>query len=431
MAGPVEKTGDITVYCSFTQFVDIEGVVPNPRSPNKHSADQVKLLAKLIKAHGWRAPITVSNRSGFVVRGHCRLLSARLLKLDQVPVDYQDYKSEAEEYADLIADNRVAEFAEIDDVALVDMLRDLDSFGYDLNLTGYTGEDLDAIFAAAQGEVEVQEDEFDIDAAAAEIKEPITKRGDLWLLGKHRLLCGDSTKAEDVRRLMDGKRAILFSTDPPYLVDYDGMNHPSSKYGKDKNKDWSKIYGQPADWDESGQTDTLYDGFIKTAIEEAILPNAAWYCWHAAKRQALLEAVWNKYGAFLHQTIIWVKNNPVLTRSWYMWQHEPCFFGWIKGNKPPRTATNYPHSVWPVDNVRPGQKTEHPTSKPIKLFTIPMEQHTNPGDICYEPFCGSGSQIIAAEQLDRICYAIEVKPIFCDVIIRRWERFTGKKGARL
>ena len=170
----------------------------------------------------------------------------------------------------------------------------------------------------------------------------MTKPGDIWLLGRHRLLCGDSTRAADVLRLMDGKRAILFSTDPPYLVDYDGTNHPhkwnaSDEEKKRKNKDWSGTYG--IDWDDSKQGPEFYEAFIKAAVEYAIEPNAAWYCWHASRNQAMLEAVWDKFGAFVHQQIIWVKDRPIL----YMWQHEPCFYGWRDGEVMGRTAKhNWP-----------------------------------------------------------------------------------------
>ena len=145
----------------------------------------------------------------------------------------------------------------------------------------------------------------------------------------------------------------------------------------------------------------------------------------------MLEAVWQRYGAFVHQQIIWVKDRPVLTRSWYMWQHEPCLFGWIKGKKPERLSSDHPSSVWSVPTIAPGTKTEHPTSKPVELFAIPILQHTKPGEICYEPFSGSGTQFIAAEQAGRICFGIERSPIFCDVIVKRWEQLTELKAERI
>lgn len=249
------------------------------------------------------------------------------------------------------------------------------------------------------------------------------KRGQLWEIpsstvpGKaHRLLCGDATDADDVTRVMAGERAALFATDPPYLVDYDGTNHPHKWNEPDKNKDWSESY---QDWDDSTQGETLYNGFIRRAVELAIAPDAAWYCWHASRRQALLESIWQRYGAFVHQQIIWVKDRPILTRSWYMWQHEPCFFGWVKGQKPPRRADDYPPTVWALPTVPAGERTDHPTSKPVELFSLPMRQHTVVGDVCYEPFAGSGSQHVAGEQTGRLVYGLELQPQYVAVILER------------
>jgi len=250
-----------------------------------------------------------------------------------------------------------------------------------------------------------------------------TARGQLWLIESlslpgrwHRLLCGDSTSREDVTRVMDGQRALLFATDPPYLVDYDGTNHPHAWNKPDTNKDWDDSYH---DWDDAAQGADLYEGFIAAAVEIAIVENAAWYCWHASVRQALLEHIWNQHGAFLHQQIIWVKDRPILTRSWYMWQHEPCLMGWVKGHKPPRYSETFQYTVWEVPTVPAGEKTDHPTSKPIELFAIPMQQHTRIGDLCYEPFAGSGSQFVAGEQHGRLVYGLELQPEFVAVILER------------
>lgn len=242
------------------------------------------------------------------------------------------------------------------------------------------------------------------------------QRGQIWQVGRHRVMCGDSTSAEDVGRLMGGEKAVLFATDPPYLVDYDGTNHPHKWSEPDKNKDWS---GEYDDWDSSEQGEALYEGFISVALEVAIVEDAAWYCWHASRNQAMLERIWEENGAFVHQQIVWVKDRPVLTRSWYMWQHEPCFFGWIRGKKPKRIADDYPPTVWQIPTIAPGTETLHPTSKPVELFAIPMRQHTVAGDICYEPFAGSGSQFVAAEQLGRLCYGLEKNPGFVGVTLER------------
>ncbi len=250
-----------------------------------------------------------------------------------------------------------------------------------------------------------------------------TARGQLWEIPSqtvpgrcHRLLCGDATEPADVTRLMGDERAILFATDPPYLVDYDGTNHPHKWNKPDGNKDWSATYH---DWDDAAQGEGLYDGFVACAVEHAIRPDAAWYCWHASRKQALLEAVWERHGAFVHQQIIWAKDRPILTRSWYMWQHEPCFFGWVKGQKPPRVADDYPSTVWNLPTIPAGEATDHPTSKPVELFAIPMRQHTRLGELCYEPFSGSGSQHVAGEQTGRLVYGLELQPVYVAVILER------------
>lgn len=253
--------------------------------------------------------------------------------------------------------------------------------------------------------------------------------GRLVLKSLHRLLCGDATNADHVRRLMAGERANLFQTDPPYAVDYDGCNHPQSKSNRPevRNRDWSETYNETTLGRE------FYVGFCRMAIEHAITQDAAWYCWHASKRQVMLESVWEEVGAFHHQQIIWRKSRPVLTYSAYMWAHEPCLMGWLKGNQP-RMRKDYatgewPRSVWDIPNSEI-ESDAHPTCKPVRLFTIPIGMHTVPGDLCYEPFSGSGSQLIAGEMNGRRVYGLELSPVFCDVIVARYEAFTGTKAVR-
>ena len=251
-------------------------------------------------------------------------------------------------------------------------------------------------------------------------RNPASRTGDLWILGDHRLLCGDSTSHDDVRRLMNGERAVLFATDPPYLVDYDGSNHPT------RNKDWSQSYGTT--WDDSSQGAELYDGFISAAVAEAIAEDAAWYCWHASRRQAMLEACWEKAGAFVHQQIIWVKDRGVLTRSHYLWKHEPCFMGWRRPNRPPKVAEQTLPSTWALPSFAKDERPDHPTPKPLDAFGIPMRQHVARGGLCYEPFSGSGSQIMAGEANGRRVFAMEISPAYVDVAVERWQAEIGKKA---
>lgn len=323
-----------------------------------------------------------------------------------------------------IADNHLARQAVTDDALLAEYLKEIaETDMTTLTATGFSELDMSRLIAQAAADLDAAEDSGDQTSRGEELlaKWPV-QRGQLWLIpskagtGIHRLICGDSTDAADVTRLMDGKRAVLFATDPPYLVGYDGNNHPHSYGQDDKNKDWSETYH---DWDDPKQGEALYDGFVTMAIEHAIIENAAWYCWHACVRQALLEQVWIRHGAFVHQQIIWFKDRPILTHSHYMWQHEPCFYGWRKGKKPQRIATDYPSTVWQVPTLAPGMSTDHPTSKPVDLFKTPILQHTKPGDICYEPFSGSGTQFVAAEQTARLCYGIELQPEYVAAILER------------
>jgi DNA modification methylase len=258
-----------------------------------------------------------------------------------------------------------------------------------------------------------------------------TRDNQLWRIGEHRLLCGDATKAEDVARLMGDERAVLFATDPPYAVGYTGGSHPQSwanRGAANRDKDWSGQYVEAKNADVKNAEEAgveLYRGFIGMALKHALVRNAAWYCWHASRRQMMLESIWNEFGSFVHQQIIWVKSRPVLTYSTYLWQHEPCLFGWIRGEKPKTlrsqvgaTADEFPTTVWEV----PSSEVEtdaHPTSKPCRLFSLPMEMHTEQGDLCYEPFSGSGSQLVAAQQTGRRCYAIEKSAPFIAVALER------------
>lgn len=399
----------------------IDSIKPYDRNPRKNDA-AVPMVAKSIREFGFRQPIVVDEQ-GVIVVGHTRYKAAQQLGLTEVPVHVAVGLTEEQAKAYRIADNQTAALSTFDTDLLPLELKDLEAMGVDLTITAFSDAELDQLLG--RGPAVGLTDPNEVPDPPAE---PITQRGELIIMGGHRLLCGDSTSIEDVRRLMDGQRAALFATDPPYLVDYDGTNHPHKWSEPDKNKDWSGTYG--VDWDDAKANPDLYEKFIAVAAAEAIKPDAAWYCWHASRRQAMLEEVWTRHGAFVHQQIIWCKDRPILTRSWYMWQHEPCFFGWVRPNRPPRVAEDHPRSVWVIPTIAPGTQTDHPTSKPVELFAVPMRQHTAVGDVCYEPFAGSGSQVIAAEQLGRRCFAMEISETYCDVVVRRWEQFTGQKAER-
>jgi DNA modification methylase len=400
-----------------TELWPLDKLVPYKTNPRTHNELQISQIAASIREFGFTNPILVDSQAG-ILAGHGRLQAAQKLGLSEVPVMVLDHLTDPQKRAYILADNKLAENAGWDEQLLAAELEALKLEDYDLELTGFSEKEL-AEFMGTDGSIVAPEPQ--IDHADELQKKWKTEHGQLWIIGEHRLLCGDSTDEADVTRLMDGKRAVLFATDPPYLVDYDGTNHPhkwSATHGHQHpgDKDWSDKY---ADVDSPELGEKLYDAFIGLAVQQAITEDAAWYCWHASRKQSLLEQVWEKHGVFVHQQIIWSKDRPILTRSWYMWQHEPCFFGWKRGNKPKRMAENYPPTIWAFPTQAPGETTDHPTQKPVELFAIPIRQHTEKRDICYEPFSGSGTQLVAAETLGRVCYAMELSAPFVAVALER------------
>ncbi len=305
--------GGIPVFCAFDELVPIEKLVGNPRNPNRHPQRQIDLLAKIIEAQGWRAPITVSTRSGFVVRGHGRLAAAQLLGKAEVPVDRQDYTDEASEWADMIADNRIAELAELDMPSLRDLLEAIDDGSFDMDLTGFEEPDLERLMLSLRQSEVVEDDPPPLPA------EPVTRRGDLWLLGSHRLLCGDATDKKDVKRLMGDQRAGLLFTDPPYGVSYVGKTRKALTIQNDSRGDEG--------------TRTLVADALEAAFAHWAPGGAFYVCSPAGDmelpfRLALIDA-----GLSLRQQIVWAKDVFVLGRQDYHWRHETILYGWREGGR--------------------------------------------------------------------------------------------------
>jgi DNA modification methylase len=401
----------------LVEWVPIERLLLNPENP-RHNDAAVPHVAASLRRFGWQQPIVV-KRSGEVVAGNTRLKAARSLALREVPVVWFD-GSEIEARAFAIADNRTHEFSTWDSVALVKLLEELKTEDA-LDGVGYGPEDIDRLLQ-----------ELAEESAPAEIDDPgpgdppavpITRSGDLWLLGEHRLLCGDSTKAEDLERLLAGEKAALLSTDPPYCVDYTGMDRPIHD-GKPSGKDWSRLYREVDIRDLGEFLDQVFAASLPR-LEDA----AAIYIWHAHLQQPTITQTFERHGLNLHQILVWVKPTATFGHSYYRWRHEPCAFGWRRGHKPKHGYGSL-ESVWEVDWEGKSRVVgnEHPTQKPVRLFEIPMEQHTARGAIVLEPFSGSGSQIIAAEKLRRRARAMEISPAFVDVAVCRWEKATGKEA---
>lgn len=385
----------------------------DPANARKHGDESIAALKASLARFGQQRPVLI-DANNVAIAGNGVLQAARELGWTHIAAVQSDMHS-VERTAYGIADNRLAELSTWDHDVLRRIATELPPDLASVSLAGLNVEPTPIVEEPSDQEDTVQ-------PASAHV----TQRGDVWLLGSNRLLCGDSTSHDDVKRVMAGAKAVLFATDPPYLVNYDGTNHPGTRLGG-TNKDWSATYG--VTWDDADGNSELYDKFIGAAVANAIDQRAAWYVWHASKRQAMLEHAWQKHGGLVHCQIIWAKNRGVITRTWYAWRHEPCLMGWLQGFKPERVGDQILTTVWDIDIIPNGsERPDHPTPKPLEVFEIPMLQHTKPGDVCYEPFAGSGTQIIAAQRLGRRCFAIEISPVYCDVIVRRWAKVTGEQA---
>lgn len=421
------RVAELSSAIKSIEDVAIDALRPYDRNARTHSAEQIAQIAASITEFGFTNPVLIDETNG-IVAGHGRVQAAQQLGLGVVPCLRLSGLTPAQIRAYVLADNKLALNAGWDFAMLRDELAELDTGDFDMSLTGFSVAELEQI---ATWTPDVMGDgHTDPDAIPPTPINAVSAMSDVWLLGGHRLMCGSSTEEKDVLALMCGQRAILFATDPPYVVDYKGGSHPTTKSNAGsatKDKDWSQVYREGG---TEGDGEDFYNAFVAVAKAHAITETAAWYCWHASKRQAMLERVWVNNGAFAHQQIIWVKSRAVLTYSVYMWQHEPCLFGWVVGKKPTtKTAGHdvYPSTVWQIPNSEIESK-DHPTSKPVRIFQLPMEMHTERGDLCFEPFSGSGSQIIAAERCGRLCYAMEISPQFVDVGVHRWQAFTGREA---
>jgi DNA modification methylase len=400
-------------------WVPIGQLKPWDKNP-RNNADAVARVAASIKRFGFGAPIVARRADHQIIAGHTRLLAAQKLGLSQVPVRFLDLDPvDAKLLA--LADNKLGEIAEWNEPQLAEILAELKLEDADLFATGFDNQEIDRLLA-----------QLNATALSDVVEPPVPElpkiarsvRGEVYELGPHRLMCGDSTNVDDVHKLMAGERSPLCATDPPYLVDYDGTNHPQSferkQAGKDNNKHWDAYVDAKASVD-------FFSRFLHVALSHALTESPAIYQWHASRRQVLVEEAWNQNQLLCHQQIIWVKSRPVLTHSHYMWQHEPCFYGWIEGRPPPRRPPlgGDCSTVWTIDGEQDGI---HPTQKPLPIFARPIAYHTEAGEVVYEPFSGSGSQLIAAARTGRRCFAMELAPEFVDVARLRWTNFAKAAG---
>jgi len=393
--------------------VKLESLHLDPANARAHGEENMEAIAASLQRFGQAEPLVVSARTHRVIGGNGRLAAMRKLnwtECDVVELDLSDLESTALG----IALNRTSELATWDQESLARLLGELRAEEA-LAGVGFDSDDLDEILSdlAALEEAEGVDDPGPEDPP----QNPVAQRGDLWILGEHRLMCGDSTNVGDVRRLMGDEQAALCASDPPYLVDYTG-ERPN-----DSGKDWTASYKEVEIKDAQKFFRSVFENIL-----EVIAPHSAIYCWHAHKRCGLIQEIWEDLGILDHQQIVWIKPTAVFGRVFWHFRHEPCMMGWAKGSKPEHDGHHEFDSVWEVDFEGKQRLScpDHPTSKPVELFARPMRKHTKPGSVCFEPFSGSGSQLIAAETLKRKCRAMEISPPFVDVAIRRWQTATGK-----
>ena len=379
--------------------VNIDRLVPYARNARTHSKEQILQLRASLREFGFVNPVIVDKDLN-VIAGHGRILAAKEEGIVEVPCVFAEHLTAAQKRAYIIADNRLALNAGWDAEMLSVELADLQAADFDVSLLGFDDAELNKLL----GDVEdVKDDDFDIEGELA--KPAVTKPGDLWLLGQHRVVCGDSTQADTYNLLMDGKLANLVVTDPPYNVNYEGTA------GKIKNDNMAdeKFY------------QFLLDAF--TLTEKAMAKDASIYVFHADTEGFNFRKAFKDAGLYLSGTCIWKKQSLVLGRSPYQWQHEPILFGWKKTGKHTWYSDRKQSTIWEFD--KPRKNTDHPTMKPVPLVAYPILNSSMTGCIVLDPFGGSGSTLIACEQTGRICHTVELDEKFCDVIVNRYIDLKG------
>ena len=382
---------------------------PFPRNARTHSPEQIAQIASSISEFGWTIAVLI-DESGEIIAGHARVLAAQWLGLEEVPVVVARGWSELQKRAYVIADNKLTLNAGWDDALLALELGELKEAGFDLDLTGFLDGEIKELFAKAALKAGLSDPEAVPEAPA----EPFTKTGDVWQLGRHRLACGDCTDANTVERCLAGDaRPLLMVTDPPYGVEYDptwrakaGVNINTGKMGTVLNDD-------RADWREAW---ALFDGDVA-------------YVWHAGRFANVVADSLLACDFELRAQIIWSKDRFALSRGDYHWKHEPCWYAVRKGRAGHWASDRSQTTVWEIA-ARDDSGLGHGTQKPVETMLRPMLNNSHAGEAVYDPFVGSGTTLIAAEMSGRRCYAIELNPAYCDVVIQRWQDFTGQPALR-
>ena len=398
-------------------------LIPNARNARTHSDEQIAQIAASIKEWGWTIPVLVDEAGG-IIAGHGRVLAAQLLGLETVPVMIATGWSDAKKRAYMLADNKLTLNSDWDLERLAIELGDLRASDFDVSLIGFDDSEIEALLKNGGGLTDPDEVP---EAPAIPVSEP----GDVWLLGKHRLVCGDCTDPLVVDKALAGVKPHLMVTDQPYGVNYDAnwrneaardgatKNRPRGAIGKMGNRGIGagaigKVSNDDrADWREAWK---LFAGDVA-------------YVWHAGLFAGMVSEGLAESGLIIRAQIIWVKNNIVIGRGDYHWKHEPCWYAVRKGATGHWNGDRTQSTAWEIDKQQKSE-TGHSAQKPVECMKRPIENNSSPGQAVYDPFVGSGTTIIAAEMTGRRCHAIEINPVYVDVAVKRWENFTGNKAVR-
>lgn len=380
-------------------LADVSELIPYVRNARTHSEAQVAQIAASIREFGFLSPILVAE-DNTILAGHGRLAAALKLGLKKVPCVKENHLTETQKRAYIIADNKLSLNAGWDSELLAVELSELEGADFNLDLLGFDEAELSSIFDADK---DVSDDDFDVEK---ELEEPcFSKTGDMWTLGKHRVICGDATKLETFKTLLEDTKVNLVVTDPPYNVNYEG----SAGKIKNDNMEDDKFY------------QFLFNSFVN--MEQAMADDASIYVFHADTEGLNFRKAFQDAGFYLSGCCIWKKPSLVLGRSPYQWQHEPCLYGWKKKGKHKWYAGRKETSVWEFEKSK--KNADHPTMKPIALLAYPIKNSSMTNSLVLDPFAGSGSTLIACEQTGRICYAIELDEKYCDVIVKRYIEQVG------
>lgn len=384
--------------------VKINKLKPYENNARTHSTEQVEKIAKSIDEFGFINPVLIDSEYG-IIAGHGRVLGATKLGMDEVPCLFIEDLTEAQKRAYILADNKLALDAGWDEELLQIELQALQEMDFDITLTGFELEDIQI-----DEQEEIVDDEYEVKVP----EQPKSKLGDIYKLGRHRLMCGDSTSIEYVEKLMDGTRVDLLITDPPYNVAYEGKTKDALTIANDE------------------MSDDNFREFLRSAFfcaDSVMKEGAVFYIWHADSEGYNFRGACHDIGWKVRQCLIWNKNSMVLGRQDYHWKHEPCLYGWKEGAG--HLWASDRKQVTVLDFDRPQRNGEHPTMKPIPLFDYQIQNNTKKEDVVLDLFGGSGTTIMACEQNGRNAYVMELDPKYVDVIIDRWEQYTGEKAVLL